>query len=141
MKKEINNKWDTKEKEKCMVDKDKKIEKDPKEEILEKAAEEYYSSGVDELKKERFNAAVVLFFKSLIAFVDLLIYIKNRTTPSSHSERFRITQYSFPQVYDLIDKDFPFYQDSYIQIMNKELAEVIKEDARTVAEKANIKLQ
>lgn len=56
--------------------KTKKIEKDLKEEILEKAAEEYYSSRVDELKKERFNAAVVLFFKSLIAFEDLLIYKK-----------------------------------------------------------------
>lgn len=138
MKSKSNNDDNTEESDK---NKDKKIEKDPKEEILEKAAKEYYASGEDELRKERFNAAVVLFFKSLIAFVDLLLYKNKGTTPSSHTERFRATQFHFPPVYDLIDKDFPFYQDSYIQIMNKELAEVIKEDARTVAEKASIILQ
>jgi len=39
-----------------------------------------------------------------------------------------------------MDKDFPYYQDSYVQIMSKELAEVIKNDAKTMAEKTKIKL-
>ena len=115
-------------------------DKDTKEIILEKSAKEYFLSGEDELKKERFNSAVVLFFKSLVSFIDLFIFQQINSTPSSHTERFRILEKKFPDIYNIIDKDFPFYQDSYVQIMSKELAEVIKEDAKTMADKTEIKL-
>ena len=113
---------------------------DEKSQILEGAAKEYYSSGEDELKKERYNSSVVLFFKALVAFVDLYIYQKTGKTPSSHKERFRVAQNNFAEVYNLLDKDFPFYQDSYIQTMSRELAEVIEDDAKTMAEKVGVKL-
>ena len=111
-----------------------------KSQILEKAAKEYYSSGIDELHKKRNNSAVVLFFKSLVALADLYILHHTGNTPSSHTERFRITQEKFQEVYNLLDKDFPFYQSSYIQIMSEELAEVVKHDAQIMAEKTNLKL-
>jgi len=111
-----------------------------KAEILEKTAKEYFHSAIDELNKERYNSAVVLFFKSLISLIDLYILQNKDITPSSHTERFRICQNSFQSVYNILDKNFPFYQDSYIQIMSKELAEVVKEDAQIMAEKTKIKL-
>lgn len=111
-----------------------------KKEILEKTAREYFNSAEDELKKERYNSAVVLFFKSLVSLIDLYLLQKIGKTPSSHNERFAITKERFPEVYELLDKDFPFYQNSYIQIMSKELAEVIKEDAQTLAKKTNFKI-
>ena len=111
-----------------------------KKEILEKTAREYFNSAEDALKKERYNSAVVLFFKSLVAFIDLYILNVLGKTISSHTERFRIVREKFPDIYNILDKDFPFYQTSYIQIMSKELAEVIKEDAQTLAKKANFKI-
>jgi len=111
-----------------------------KEKILIRAAVEYYSSGEEELRKERYNSALVLYFKCLIALVDLFVLRKTGNTPSSHTSRFRICQSDFPEIYDLIDKDFPFYQDSYSQLMSKELVEVIRDDARTVAEELEIEL-
>ena len=108
--------------------------------ILEKTAREYYDSGKDEFKKERYNSCVVLFFKSLVAFIDLLICQKVGNTPSSHTKRFNLTKNNFPEVYNLLDKDFPFYQDSYVHIMTKELAEVIKDDAEFIAKKVKISL-
>jgi len=111
-----------------------------KEDILEKTAKEYFNSAEDEFKKERYNSAVVLFFKSLVALIDLFILQKTGETPSSHTERFRISEDKFQDIYDLLDKDFPFYQDSYVQIMTKELAEVIKDDTQTLARKTGIKL-
>ena len=111
-----------------------------KSQILEKTAKEYFLSGEDDFKKQRYNSAVVLFFKALVALVDLYVLQKTGKTPSSHNERFSLTQKNFPEVYDLLDKDFPFYQDSYVQIMSKELAEVIKNDAKIMAEKTKIKL-
>jgi len=111
-----------------------------KEKILEKTAAEYFNAGNDEFNKERCNSALVLFFKSLVALVDLFILQNTGDTPSSHTERFRITQENFPEVYDLLDKDFPFYQDSYIHVITKELAEVIKDDAKIMAKKTKIEL-
>lgn len=109
-------------------------------EILEKTAKEYFEAAEDELKKGRYNSAVVLFFKSLVALADLYVLQKTGRAPSSHTSRFRITQDKFPDVFDLLDKDFPFYQDSYVQIMTKELAEVIKDDAKALAEKTKVRL-
>ena len=111
-----------------------------KKEILIKTAREYFYSAEDEFGKERYNSAVVLYFKSLVALADLYILQKTGNTPSSHTDRFRITQQSFPELYNLLDKDFPFYQNSYIQIMTKELAEVIKNDAKFMAEKTQVEL-
>ena len=111
-----------------------------KEEILEKTAKEYFYSGTDEFSKNRFNSAVVLFFKSLVAFIDLFISQKTGKTPSFHTERFRITESKFSDVYNLLDKDFPFYQDSYVQVMSKELVEVIKNDAKIMAKKTKTEL-
>jgi hypothetical protein len=115
-------------------------EQNIKEKILEKTAKEYFDAGKDEFNKQRYNSAVVLFFKSLVALIDLYILQKTGGTPSSHTERFKITQDNFPEVYNLIDKDFPFYQDSYVHIMTKELAEAIKDDTKIMAEKTEIKL-
>ena len=109
-------------------------------EILEKTAKEYFYSARDEFNKKRYNSASVLFFKSLVALIDLYILQNKNTTPSSHTERFRICQNNFPEVYNILDKDFPFYQDSYVHIITKELAEVIKEDAQIMAEKTKVKL-
>ena len=111
-----------------------------KKDVLEKTAKEYYASGKEEFSKNRYNSAVVLFFKSVVALIDLYILLNSGETPSSHNERFRITQNNFPEVYDVLDKDFPFYQDSYNILMTKELAEVIKEDAEKLAEKTRVNL-
>ena len=113
---------------------------DIKIEVLEKTAKEYFEAAEDEFNKGRFNSAVVLFFKSLVALIDTYILQKTGKTPSSHTERFRTTEENFQDVYDILDKDFPFYQDSYNILMTKELAEVIREDAEYMAKKANIKL-
>ena len=79
-----------------------------KQEILTKTAQEYFNSAEDEFNKQRFNSAVVLYFKSIVAVIDYYILEKTGNTPSSHTERFRITQNKFPEIYDILDKDFPF---------------------------------
>lgn len=104
-----------------------------KKEILKKTASEYYISAKDDLSKGRNNSAVVLFFKTLVVLADLYILDRTGKTPSSHGNRFAITKEKFPNIYNLLDKDFPFYQDSYNILMSKELAEVIKEDAEKIA--------
>jgi len=86
--------------------------------------------------RQRNNSAVTLFFKAISAGVDLFILRKEGIVPSSHTNRFRIAQEKYPEIYDILDKDFPFYQDSYTQKMNKEAAEVLKEDAERIKKMA-----
>ena len=90
-----------------------------KEFILEKTAREYFQSGKEELIKGRNNSAVVLFFKSLVALADLYIHRSLGKTPSSHSERFSLAKDNLPELYNLLDKDLPFYQNSYNILMSK----------------------
>jgi len=111
-----------------------------KRDILIQTAKEYFDFAEEGLKKEKYNSCVVLYFKALVALIDLYILQNAGKTPSSHTERFRITQKEFREIYNILDKDFPFYQESYIQKMGKELAEVIKEDAKSMAEKNKVKL-
>ena len=111
-----------------------------KEKVLINNAKEYFNSGEDDFRKGRYNSSVVLYFKCLVSLCDLHILRETGESPSSHTLRFRILREKFPEVYDLIDKDFPFYQGSYVQIMTKELAEVICEDAKIMAEKTKVKL-
>jgi len=46
---------------------------------------------------------------------------KTGKSPSSHNSRFNILKERFREVYEILDKDFPFYQGSYVQSMTKEL--------------------
>lgn len=111
-----------------------------KENILLETAKEYHESADFSFNRQSYNATVVLFFKCLIALSDLYLVRKTGSSPSSHNARFRMLQENAPEIYNLIDKDFPFYQDSYVQKMSRELAEVIKHDAKTVAEKLEVEL-
>jgi len=114
--------------------------KNKKEVILATSAREYFKIAEFSLDGGNYNSAVVLYFKSLVALCDLYLLKETGNAPSSHSSRFRIAEEHFPEIYNLLDKDFPFYQNSYNQKMSKELAEVIKNDAEFVAEKIEVDL-
>jgi len=105
-----------------------------KEEILKDNIKEYIDFGERALNEKKFNSATTLFFKAISARIDLFILKKEGFVPSSHTHRFRIVQEKYPEIYEIIDKDFPFYQDSYTKKMNKEVVEVLKEDAERIKE-------
>ena len=80
-----------------------------KEEILNENFEEYFNQAQKSLKSKKYNSAVTLFFKAISAGADLFILKKEGFVPSSHSNRFRILQEKYGDVYELLDRDFPFY--------------------------------
>ena len=103
-----------------------------KEKILIDNFNEYFSLGLEAFGKNKFNSATTLFFKAIAALCDLYILRKEGAVPSSHSSRFRILEEKYPEIYRIADRDFPFYQDSYTKKMDKEAAELLKEDAETL---------
>lgn len=96
---------------------------------LEENAFEFYRNGLFVEGKGDYKSAVTLFFKAIAVLSDLYIYDKEQKVPTSHSDRFRILEQKYPKIYFLIDKDFPFYQDSYRLKLNKEICEVLRKDA------------
>ena len=98
--------------------------------ILIENAREYYKNGADSEKREEYNSSVTLFFKAISSLCDIYILEKDGRIPSSHTDRFRILETKYPDIYRIIDKDFPFYQDSYRTRLTKEVSILLKEDVR-----------
>lgn len=110
-------------------------------EILEDNAREYFRNALQAEKRGEYNSAVTLFFKAISALCDLYILSKEGKIPSSHADRLRILESSHPSVYKVIDKDFPFYQDSYKARLNKETSEMLKDDAKRLFELLKLRMQ
>ena len=108
--------------------------------ILIENAKEYYKNALEAEKKQEYNSSVTLFFKAISSLADLFVLIKEGKMPSNHAERFRILEARYKEIYKLIDKDFPFYQDSYKARLNKETSNMLKDDTRKLFEILNIRI-
>lgn len=111
---------------------------DGKEKVLIENFQEYFELGNEAFNKKKYNSATTLFFKAIVALCDLHILRKEGYIPSSHTHRFRILEEKHKELYKIADRDFPFYQDSYTLKMDKESAELLKEDAQTIKKKLGI---
>ncbi len=88
-------------------------------EILDNA-HEFLESTEDNIKKERWNAAVSDFFKAIAAFCDYLIYKEIKRLPKKHSERFSLLEKYFNNVYQKVTELFKKYRESYNLRLKKE---------------------
>jgi len=104
------------------------------EELLIKNIKEFFKNALETEIKGDYNSSVTLYFKALAVSGDLFILRKEKKIPSSHAERFRILEEKYKDVYNLLDKDFIFYQNSYRLQLNKETCEVIKKDVEKLFE-------
>jgi len=95
---------------------------------------EFYRNAVSSEAKKDYNTAVTLYFKALAVLADLYILRKEGKIPSSHSERFRILEEKYADIYKILDKDFLDYQNSYKLKLNKDICEVLKNDAERLFE-------
>jgi len=103
-------------------------------------AKEYFENAFSAQKRKQYNTSVTLFFKTISSLADLYIFNKENRIPSSHSERFRILQRKYPKIYEYLDKNFSFYQDSYRLKLNLEISKIFENDCRKLFEINNIKI-
>ena len=90
---------------------------------------EFLESGEENIKKERFNAAVSDFFKAIVVSGDYSIYREIKILPKNHSERFSLLKKHFKEIYAKISDLFSIYVKSYNLKIKKEDALRIKEYA------------
>ena len=101
------------------------------EEIIKTFLEEYLGAN-DELNKNRYKNSVILFSKALFAVCDIIIYNKLNKLPKNHSERFRILEEYFKEIYEIVDEIFDKYTDSYSKPVLKETCLVIKNGIKKI---------
>lgn len=111
-----------------------------KEELLSKNIKDFYKSAERDMGEKRYNPAISSYFKALAILSDLVILTKEGFIPKNHAERFRILQHKHPEIYRVMDKDFPYYRDSYRIAMTRQTAEAIKNDTKRIAQKIGFKL-
>lgn len=99
---------------------------------LESTFLEEYQGALDELKKDRYKNATILFSKALFALCDLIIYQKLSKLPKNHSERFRLLEEYFSDVYLIVDDIFGHYTDAYAKLILKETCELIKNGIKKI---------
>ena len=102
------------------------------EENLKSGFHEFFCGGIDEEGKERFKLAVTAYFKAITQLCDLLILRKRGFAPTSHSERFRVLERTFPAIYRSVDTIFKTYQDTYQIPITKESCSVVKNEIRQI---------
>ena len=103
------------------------------EELIQTFLEEY-KGAKDELNKGRCKNSAILFSKALFAACDIIIQNKLNKLPKNHTERFRILEQYFKEIYVIVDEIFDKYTDSYSKPILKETCEAIKHGIKKIKE-------
>ena len=99
---------------------------------------EYLRNGRNAYVKNENNTAITLFFKALVTICDIHILQKTGAIPSSHENRFSILEEKFSFLYEIMDRDFPYYRESYRTITKKDFVELVKNDAEYLIKKLGL---
>ena len=93
---------------------------------LLKNAEEFLESGNDNLKKQRFNASVSDYFKTIVILCDYIIYKEIKVMPKNHNERFSLLGKYFKNIYEEVSQLFKIYIKFYNLRLDNKDAETLK---------------
>lgn len=101
---------------------------------LERTAKEFLRSARMLHSAGEKNSAGVLYFKAVFVLLDLRIFLAEKRVPKDHSERFRILERRFPELYGRLDRLFPEYQKSYSTRLEDRTVEEVKSFAEGLSE-------
>lgn len=73
-----------------------------------------------------YTSAAILYFKTWFAIQDFLLLEKAGQSPKDHTERFRLLERNFPDIFLALDKEFSTYRDTYSKIIDKDTCDRIK---------------
>jgi uncharacterized protein (UPF0332 family) len=96
-----------------------------------KSAELVYKTGDT-------TSSTILYFKAVFSITDYIILKSKGKTPKDHTERFRILQESFSDLYLFLDKNFSIYRDTYSTTIDKETCDKIKDGIKQIIKKYKI---
>jgi uncharacterized protein (UPF0332 family) len=98
----------------------------------------FFSSGELVYKAKDYTSATILYFKCLFVLLDYIIFLKFGKTPKDHTERFRMLEHDFPDLYVILDKYFWIYRDTYSQTIEREKCNEVRDNVRSILKQQKI---
>ena len=89
---------------------------------------------------EDYTSATILYFKSLFVLLDYVLYQSTGETPKDHTERFRLLEKHYPQLYLFLDKYFQIYRNTYSITIDKEKCDMVRTNVKRIIEQQKIQL-
>lgn len=87
---------------------------------------EEIGGALDQFSKNNYKNSIILLSKALFALCDIVVFLKLDKLPKNHSERFRILEEHFNNIYLIVDEVWSSYADSYSKPALKETCEELK---------------
>ena len=109
-------------------------------EFLLENINEFIKEAKEATLNKSYNTSVTLYFKAIAVLCDLFILEKERFIPKSHVERFNILKEKYIELYQIMDKSFPIYQNSYRIKLDKKYVEILENDVKRIIEITKIKV-
>jgi len=97
-------------------------------ESLIKNVKTFLKSAGTVYKLEDYTSATILYFKAAFAALDYLILHVVGRSPKDHTERFRMLQENFKELYTFLDKSFPIYRKTYSFTIDRETCDWVKKN-------------
>ena len=79
-----------------------------------------------------YTSATILYFKVLFCALDAMLLRRTGKAPKDHTERFRLLETIDPASYELLDKYFPIYRDTYTTTIDKTTCERVRHDVKKI---------
>lgn len=87
---------------------------------------EELEGALDQFSKNNYKNTVILLSKALFALCDIIVLLKLNKLPKNHSERFRILEEHFDDIYVIVDEIWSSYTDSYSKPVLKDTCDGLK---------------
>lgn len=109
-------------------------------EMLKDNVLEFFKEASEAELNKSYNTASTLYFKAIVVAVDYFILDNEKFIPKNHTERFIILKEKYPNIYLILDKDFPLYQKTYNLKAKKQEVDVLKNDAIEIIKISGIEI-
>lgn len=110
------------------------------EKILEERAKNFFIIGIIAQRKYMNAESISNYFKSLFAICDLILYKKTKIIPSDHTERFVLLKEHDHFLYEILDKLFSTYRETYTKTLSSARVDHVKKKLEEVFRYANIEI-
>ncbi len=98
----------------------------------------FWTSAETVYKLKDYTSATILYFKCLFVILDLLCLKSIKKIPKDHTERFRMLQDFFPELYLTLDRLFMVYRDTYSLLIEKSKCDEVRKNVIRIAEEQGI---
>ena len=85
-----------------------------------------------------YTSATILYFKAVFSILDYILLKFEGKTPKDHTERFRMLQDKYPELYGFLDKYFSIYRSTYSISIDKDICDKLRENVKKIIEEYKI---